>query len=178
MRVTKKDLKGKIKYFPLAVVQAMCEEQYRQTGNFDPSVFFKKPDASTDRNGFSWAESKEGYTFWSRIINGKNFILFYMYKGISYIEDLSLYKVTKKDLKGDLEGYPLEIVRAMLIEQVLQGNPMNIDAFSNYVIAGAENGGFDWVSSRQGREFWESVIGNRNFKRFYAEYKNNYECNN
>ena len=43
-----------------------------------------------------------------------------------------MYKVTEKDLIGDLEGFPIEVVQKMLKKQVEQGNMEDVTVFQNY----------------------------------------------
>lgn len=71
--VTKEDLIGQIAGFPLAIVQAMVDNQVRQGNPANVKVFQEKVDASFIEGGFSWNKSAEGQFFWSKVINGKQF---------------------------------------------------------------------------------------------------------
>ncbi len=69
--VTKEDLKGDIEDFPIEVAQWMVNEQFRQKGKADASVFWK------DRcDGLEWDITSRGYDFCENVILDKNFDLF------------------------------------------------------------------------------------------------------
>lgn len=72
-KVTKEDLKGEIKDFPLEIIQAMCNEQVRQGNTFNPKVFQKDKCAEKYENGFSWYISELGRSTWETIILECNF---------------------------------------------------------------------------------------------------------
>lgn len=77
MKVTEKDLVGKIKDFPIEVVQRMCEEQVRQGNDFDPIVFQEEEYADECKGGFDWDESEEGFDFWISVIDYEKFDVFF-----------------------------------------------------------------------------------------------------
>jgi|GEM_PF-4747932 len=72
------------------------------------------------------------------------------------------------EYKGELKGFPTEVVEKMLERQVEQGNDRNISVFERskaiYI------NGFDWASSPEGHSFWEDVIKDENFDTFFAKY--------
>jgi len=72
--------------------------------------------------------------------------------------------------KGELAGFPQEIVEKMLEYQVEQGNVRNVTVFENSVTSGASSGGFKWSAAPEGRSFWDGVINNKNFKLFFNKY--------
>lgn len=72
MKITKKDLIGEIKDFPIEVVKKMVERQVEQGNKADVGDF---QDIAT--GGFFWGETTEGYDFWSEVIGRKNFDLFF-----------------------------------------------------------------------------------------------------
>ena len=53
-------------------------------------------------------------------------------------------KITKADLKGQIEGYPIEIVERMVFNQVAQGNQEDVSVFQIKVDSNKANGGFNW----------------------------------
>jgi hypothetical protein len=65
--------------------------------------------------------------------------------------------------KGQLEGFPVEIVDKMIDEQILQGNSRDVTVFENDAGQNKKGGGFDWYESRQKGDYWIEVIGRRNF---------------
>ena len=80
------------------------------------------------------------------------------------------YKITKSDLKGDIEYFPIEIVEKMIEEQVKQGNKADVEVFQKKANAGAMTSGFCWSSTDDGYGFWDLVINDGNFNLFFEKY--------
>jgi len=80
------------------------------------------------------------------------------------------YKVKQNDLKGEIKDFPIEVVQKMVEEQVHQGNKADVGVFQIDPSFCAESGGFDWTRTKEGDEFWNSVIGNVNFDVFFKKY--------
>lgn len=70
--ITKKDLVGQLAGFPIEVVEKMLERQYEYSGRRSVETF-----QESITGGFSWYNTTEGHTFWSRVINDKDFDLFF-----------------------------------------------------------------------------------------------------
>ena len=66
--VTKSDLKGDIKDFPIEVVQKMVEEQVKQGYKADVEVFQKSATTGVIGNGFCWDITDDNYIFWYNVI--------------------------------------------------------------------------------------------------------------
>ena len=73
------------------------------------------------------------------------------------------FKVKKKHLTGEIADFPKRVVQAMVDEQVRQGNPADPSVFSNWRVAGQSNGGFDWLESVLGYDFWVDIIRGKQF---------------
>lgn len=71
--------------------------------------------------------------------------------------------------KGQLTGFPEEVVEKMLDSQVLYGNPRNAIVFEENIYAGG-NTGFDWEETTEGWVFWNDVIYNKSFDVFFKRY--------
>lgn len=71
---------------------------------------------------------------------------------------------------GQLEGFPKEIVKAMLKEQVRQGNKKDVSVFENYSKANRSGGGFQWDKSKDGLYFWHNIITHKIFDTFFERY--------
>lgn len=91
-------------------------------------------------------------------------------KDIKDIQPRNPYNITKEDLIGELEGFPLGVVVRMLEEQKLQGNNSDIKVFQKLSNANRYIGGFDWDISTDGYDFWSSVFYKKNFDLFYKKY--------
>ena len=71
--------------------------------------------------------------------------------------------------KGELEGFPSEVVEKMLEYQVAQGNKRNVSVFENYKWVNSENGGFKHLSTPEGEGWWREVLTG-NFNLFFQRY--------
>lgn len=71
MKVQQVDLVGRIKDFPLEIVQAMVD--YQEIKNI--SIYQKNAMATAMEGGFNWAKTEEGRDIWNRIIVDKEFHL-------------------------------------------------------------------------------------------------------
>ena len=72
--------------------------------------------------------------------------------------------------RGDLKGFPKEIVDKMLEYQVEQGNPRDVSVFERYPNAGQDLGGFNWRATIEGDDWWSKVIDDKNFDIFFLKY--------
>lgn len=72
--------------------------------------------------------------------------------------------------KGQIEGFPQEIVEAMLDEQVRQGNKRDVTVFEHDRTSGRSRRGFTWSLSADGQTFWLRVIENKRFDIFFDKY--------
>ena len=79
-----------------------------------------------------------------------------------------MYKVTEKDLIGDIKDFPIEVVQKMLERQVEQGHTEDIKAFQEFSCSTFD--GFDWSTSEEGFTFWNKVISQKNFDLFFKKY--------
>ncbi len=96
------------------------------------------------------------------------------------------YKVTEKDLIGDIKDFPIEVVKKMIERQAEQGNNPNVSVFQDALSMARIGGGFDWDKTEYGFDFWHSVINEHKFDLFFEKYskenqvtiENNMETNN
>ena len=66
--------------------------------------------------------------------------------------------IRQEDLKGQIEGYPIEIVERMVFNQVAQGNQEDVSVFQIKVDSNKANGGFNWKETPEGTGFWAKAI--------------------
>ena len=83
--------------------------------------------------------------------------------------------MTTKDLenyepKGQLIGFPKEIIARMLECQEEQGNPRDISVFERDITVGEVAKGFNWWQTKDNYDFWNEVIRYKNFALFFARY--------
>lgn len=150
--------KGEIKNFPKDIVDVMIKRQVEQGGKADVSVFEKDKEA-----GFIWMDTIEGASFWNEVIINKNFILFYN-KYSKYFKDETT------GYSGELKGFPTEVVEKMLERQVDQGNKPKVKVFEKCISADIDGGGFSWINTIEGHDFWNSVLCLQNFDIFFEKY--------
>jgi hypothetical protein len=94
-----------------------------------------------------------------------------IYSSINYFKAKGLpvvdYSTYVKDLfEYELEGFTIEIVTSMLIQQKNQGNKPSLEVFENNATASANGRGFDWDETVQGYDFWYDIIHSRDFSDF------------
>ncbi|MDD2192653.1 MAG: hypothetical protein PHO12_08975 [Bacteroidales bacterium] len=98
------------------------------------------------------------------------------YKIINAEEFIALHTEEEKfnlenyEPKGQLIGFPKEIIARMLECQEEQGNSRDISVFEKQCNAGCFNKGFTWEKTKEGNIFWLEVIGVRNFDIFFERY--------
>lgn len=76
-------------------------------------------------------------------------------------------KVTIKDLIGDLENFPIEVVEKMLQMQYKQYGEKDISVFQNNR---RSEKGFLWENTIEGHDFWRRVISCKEFDVFFDRY--------
>ena len=72
--------------------------------------------------------------------------------------------------KGQIKGFPQEVVEKMLERQVEQGNKRDITVFEKESWTSAANSGFTWCSTVEDDDFWTDVIGYKKFDLFFEKY--------
>ncbi|MCK9477260.1 MAG: hypothetical protein M0R46_15190 [Candidatus Muirbacterium halophilum] len=72
--------------------------------------------------------------------------------------------------KGELEGFPKEIIARILDCQEEQGNQRDISIFEKRVVTGRFNEGFSWDKTQEGGFFWHEVINKKDFNLFFEKY--------
>lgn len=82
-------------------------------------------------------------------------------------EPVYSFEVFKENLiYRDIEGFPLEVVTAMLHQQKKQIGEVDLVAFIRRRACSAEGGGFDWEKTKQGFDYWNNIIHNKKFEDF------------
>ena len=71
--------------------------------------------------------------------------------------------------KGDLIGFPKEIIAKMLNYQEEQGNPRDVSVFEENKFTIKELGGFNWDKTKEEDNFWEEVLDNKDFNLFFEK---------
>jgi hypothetical protein len=77
------------------------------------------------------------------------------------------YIVKKEDIRGEIAGYPIEIIQAAVDRGVEQGTDANI------VIRRMQystSGGFSWSGTPEGRRFWGPIMCRHKFNIFFQRY--------
>jgi len=69
--------KGNIEGFPKGIISLMLDYQEEQGNPRDVSVFERRAVARQPDKGFEWDYTQEGWDFWHKVINNKNFNFFF-----------------------------------------------------------------------------------------------------
>lgn len=72
--------------------------------------------------------------------------------------------------KGQIEGFPIEIVARMCYYQYQQTNVLDVGRFESMKDSGANIGGFTWSDTDEKDPFWGIVINNRDFIKYFEKY--------
>lgn len=72
--------------------------------------------------------------------------------------------------KGQIEGFPLEVIDKMMEHQEEQGNEFDVRVFEARKDAGVNKGGFYWLETTEGPSFWTQVIDDESFDTFFKKY--------
>lgn len=83
---------------------------------------------------------------------------------------MSEMRVTPQDLKGEIKGFPVEVVQKMCERQVTHGSKFNPSVFEHDYCASSESDGFDWDNTIEGIGFWHDVLIEHNFGTFFKKY--------
>lgn len=67
--LTKNDLIGDLRVFPMGIVVRMLEEQEKQGNKPNIKVFQQNIASDKHMGGFNWADSRDGMDFWHDVIN-------------------------------------------------------------------------------------------------------------
>ena len=78
------------------------------------------------------------------------------------------YNITKKDMVGELKGFPVGIVVRMMEEQEAQGNEPDVTIFQKNRMNSSK--GFIWDKTIDGQGFWYKVINFKDFNLFFERY--------
>lgn len=80
-------------------------------------------------------------------------------------------KNTKLEGLALLNALPKAIIKKMLEYQVTQGNEKDISKFENNgVTANKLSGGFNWIDTVEGYDFWCRILINHKYDDFYKLY--------
>lgn len=92
--------KRQLEGFPREIVERMLKYQVEQDNKEDISIFELAPGADRHFGGFNWADTIEGVDWWSKIIDYKNFNVFFnKYPKTSYPKVMMVgnyYPLTEK----------------------------------------------------------------------------------
>lgn len=108
-KVTKEDLIGELKGFPIEVVKEMLKKQVKQGNKEDIKVFQNFAGASNTRGGFNWCDTAEGYNFWREVILDKRFDVFF--KQFPKKEDKKLISILRAAIAHDAISFAIEFVK-------------------------------------------------------------------
>ena len=78
--------------------------------------------------------------------------------------------------KGNLEGFPLEVIAKMLERQYEQTGKVQIEVFEEDRLSFRRIGGFDWNHTPEGDDIWMDVLLFGDFSEFFRRYPREEKC--
>ena len=78
--------------------------------------------------------------------------------------------------KGNLEGFPLEVIAKMLERQYEQTGKVQIEVFEEDRLSFRRIGGFDWNHTPEGDDIWVDVLLFGDFSEFFRRYPREEKC--
>ena len=86
------------------------------------------------------------------------------------MKNIKEFDLEKYEPKGQLIGFPKEIIAHMIECQKEQVDRRDVTVFENLTRACPDIHGFSWNKTKEGYDFWEAVIEKRNFDLFFEKY--------
>jgi hypothetical protein len=86
-----------------------------------------------------------------------------------------MFELNETDLIGMLTGFPIEVAKMMIVNQIDQGNAQNVRVFQEENRAARATGGFNWEDTAEGFDFWSRVIGKKQWSAFFDKYPHTLE---
>ena len=80
------------------------------------------------------------------------------------------YRVTEKDIMGDLKGFPIEVVQKIVDYQVKQGNKVDVTVFQKDITSTHGEGGVSWGATQETFDFFHDIVKSKNFNLFFNKY--------
>ena len=122
--------------------------------------------------GFSWDNTPERHNFWDNMWR-RNYTPYYTKYGATGISSYGICTLSELSIypyKGQIEGFPPEVVELMLQRQFEQTRKRDVSVFEDNVEAGELSGGFDWSDTPEKYNFWRDVIRTKKFDVFFEKY--------
>lgn len=174
--MTKEELEKKLKISENTCIHCSTLELAKQVLNIFNKLGLKWCNGIYYTKCTDWDKYKENtvyYPFEGRFASLKHFQQLNG-KIISAKEFITLhteeFDLENYEPKGQLEGFPKEIIAKMLDYQEEQGNERDISVFEKNIIAGKNTKGFGWFITKEGTDFWCDVISNKDFNIFFERY--------
>lgn len=111
------DLVGDINGFPIEIVQHMVNEQVLQGNPPNITVFQKINYRNKNSKGFDWDLSKDGDSFWHKVIINRNFELYFE----KYPKQTNMKQFTKEDLQSGMVVKLRNGRKYLVVEDLLIG---------------------------------------------------------
>lgn len=77
------------------------------------------------------------------------------------------YIVKKEDIRGEITGYPIEIIQAAVDRGIEQGGDANLVIRS---LQSSTAAGFSWAETPEGSRFWSHIMCKHKFNIFFQRY--------
>ena len=172
------ELEKKLKISKDTCIHCTTEELAKQVLNIFHQLGLTWGDETHYIRYTYWDDSKENTVYhpFDGEFSTLRFARLTGYKIINAEEFISLHTEGKEfDLenyvpKGELKGFPKEIIARMLETQEEQWGKRDVSVFEKDKTAGEGKKGIIWLDTREGYDFWNEVIRLKNFALFFARY--------
>lgn len=136
------------------------------------AVFEDQYDNPLEYGGFDPWKTVEGESFWANVQHDRNWELYFEKYPEPLLSDTNKISVEIENYKGkgQLSGYPKEVISILLTEQVNQNNPINLEVFEKNINSKKSEGGFDWNETEKGEDFFKNLITWKVFSLAYEEF--------
>lgn len=173
-----KELENKLKISEKTCIHCPTEKLAKQVLNIFNKLGLKWCNGIDYTLNHNWDKHEENTLYYpfDGLYSSLKFANLTGYKAISAEEFIVLhtegkeFKLQSYTPKGNLKGFPKEIIARMLECQEEQGNPRDISVFEKRCDAEQRSKGFTWYETKEGLYFWYDVVNNKDFNLFFEKY--------
>ena len=177
--MTTEEIEEKLKISKNTCIHCPTFELAKQVLNIFHKLGLEWCDHSDYKENHNWDSFKENtvYSPFDGQVSPLAFADFTGCKIISAEEFIALhiedeeFDLKNYEPKGEITGFPKEIIARMLDCQVEQGNKRDVSVFERNIYAALDQGGFDWDTTIEKGIFWSEVISANNLKLFFKKYQ-------
>lgn len=136
------------------------------------AIFEKQVYMPLEYGGFDPWLTVEGESFWANVIHDRNWDMYFeKYPEVIFPKNNKVtIEIENYIGKGQLSGYPREVISILLTEQVNQNNPVNLEIFEKNINSQKFEGGFNWRETDKGEDYFKNMVTWKVFSLAYEEF--------